>query len=107
MNHILGQYKIFVGFNNYQLSYSPVIARTLGYSIFNEIKVYGNGICNASLNEQAEFFVDCSRIKEMEECPEISFMGFSDDMNDLKINVTRIEENIYKCNYLPEKPGMK
>lgn len=69
--------------------------------------MYGKGIYSAELNQEAEFFVDCSKIKELEEeCPEISFMGFSDDLNDLKINVKRVEESIYKCNYIPEKPGM-
>lgn len=100
-----GEYKINLWLNNYHLSFSPIIARTWGYSILNEIRAYGNGLCKAELDRETEFFVDCSRIKNLDEHPEISFMGFSSDLNDLKINVVKIEESIYKCTYTPEKPG--
>jgi len=81
--------------------------QTKNYSFINEIKVYGAGICNGELNKDAEFFVDCSRLKDLDQQPEISFMDISNDLkNCLKNNVTRLENNVYKCNYLPEIPGI-
>lgn len=100
-----GQYKLNFTYNNFPISISPIIALTSDYSILKEIRVYGNGICKAELHKESEFFVDCSRIKDLEEFPEISFMGFSNDLNNLKINIASISKNVYRCNYIPEKPG--
>ena len=106
-----GQYKLFFWLNNYPIvMLSPIVGRTVNYSILNEIKVYGSGVYEAELNREAEFFIDCSRIKDLDEFPEVSFRGFfsnnNNQSNDLKINVTRLPENIYKCNYVAEKLGI-
>ncbi len=103
-----GQYKLYFWLNNYPIiMLSPIIGRTVNYSVLSEIKVYGMGVCKAELNSETEFFIDCSRIKDLDEFPQVSFKGFfsNNTSNDLKINVIRMQNNIYKCIYTAEKPG--
>lgn len=103
-----GQYKMSFGLNNFPIiMLSPIVGRTLNYSVLNEIKVYGVGAYQADLNKEAEFFIDCSRIKDLDEFPQVSFKGFfsNNTSNELKINVNRLHDNIYRCTYVAEKPG--
>jgi filamin len=104
-----GQYKLLFWLNNYPLTaVSPIIARTINYSVLSEIRVYGLGVYAAELNTPAEFFIDCSRIRDLDEFPQVSFRGFFSNnttSNELKISVCRLCDNIYKCVYVAEKPG--
>ena len=101
-----GQYSFNFSYNNTNFLDKPVLAQTKNFSYINEIKIYGTGICSVELNKDAEFFVDCSRLKDLDQYPEITFMDFMNDMkNNLKNKVTRLENNIFKCNYFPQIPG--
>ncbi len=109
---IQGQYKLNFWLHNFPISsLSPIIGRTTNYSVLNEIKIYGYGVHRAQLNRPAEFFIDCSRIKDLNEYPEVSFRGiFSEKtitQNDLRIDLKKIENmnNVYKCSYTVERPG--
>jgi hypothetical protein len=103
-----GQYSFNFSYNDTYYLDKPVLAQTKNYSFINEIKVFGAGICNAELNKNTEFFIDCSRLKDLDLHPEISFLSISNDFKkNLKSNVTRLSNNIFKCNYIPEISGIK
>ena len=91
--------------NDIQLLDEPINAQTIRYANLREIRVYGEGIKKADLNQEAEFFIDCSRIPDLNDYPEVSFTGFSSDLNDLKISLIQTTDSVYKCSYVPEKPG--
>jgi hypothetical protein len=100
-----GQYKLNFFYDNVPILNAPIIALTTGYSLINEVKVYGAGICRSTLNEESEFFVDCNNFVDLESYPEVTFTGFSTDLHQLNIKMESVSKGLFRCSYVAETPG--
>jgi hypothetical protein len=101
-----GQYKIDFSYDNKPILNAPLLALTTGYSLVKEVKVYGNGIYKSIVNKESEFFIDCNGFDDLDSFPEITFTGFSTDLDHLDIKMERLTKNLFKCSYKPDKPGL-
>ncbi len=93
--------------NSFAITRSALICRTKDYSsILNDISLIGDGLSKPKLNEQSEFIIDASKVKNLVDFqPKINIISCADDQESIDINTTKVSQNVYKCNYLLERPG--
>ncbi|CAF0722259.1 unnamed protein product [Brachionus calyciflorus] len=99
-----GEYKIKVFLNKKELHFSPISAITRNFLDLINIKVYGDGLISSDLNKISNFFIDFSKV-DLKETPELLVSAISENSKELKINVEKLEENIFKCSYKAEFIG--
>lgn len=101
-----GEYKINAFWNNLPVMQTPLIARTLDYTLLlNDIKIIGDGAVKPKLNEQSEFIIDCTKLN-LNIQPQVSIISASDEQEIIDVRINQISSNVYKCSYILDRPGL-